>query len=363
MSNNVLTISKAEWTVAGAIPDPNQVYIKGNGPGGIDIPATKASVAGNSVFISGVAASTPFPANKTGYYNPFSIQWEVSFEGIAGTYHDAGTSENVIYVSLSDTGPSAVTLFRTTVHLACGRPGAVDADQAVANSWSMFTGRNVCKWNETSGKYDILLYYYRTGTSWTANGNGTTLHLLQNANQTGQCRCWASLMNEAMLVNGVANEKTEARATPVTLTPPGGSPITLDQAFLVKDWTFGTSTNPLPWTNYPYLFDFPGADFDMVPAHFNYGDLTNQNTLQGQNTAPPSEKFFGNHVFVKYRDSHSSVTYYDPSYGGTYANEADFQNKAIDAFGVPYQTDPITGHLQYLLKKPGVAVEVNFRPA
>lgn len=151
MSNNVLTISKAEWTVAGAIPDPNQVYIKGNGPGGIDIPATKASVAGNSVFISGVAASTPFPANKTGYYNPFSIQWEVSFEGIAGTYHDAGTSENVIYVSLSDTGPSAVTLFRTTVHLACGRPGAVDADQAVANSWSMFTGRNVCKWNETSG--------------------------------------------------------------------------------------------------------------------------------------------------------------------------------------------------------------------
>jgi len=364
MAKNILTIANAQWSVTGTIPDSNQVYIKGQGSGGINIPATKATVSGAVVSISNVAASTAFPANQTLFYNPFTVQWQVSFDGAGGTYYNAGTSQNMIYVALSDTGPTTVTLYRTMVHLACGTPGATNADQAVTNTWGRFTGRAVCKWNETSGAYDIPLYYYKKDTSWTDNGDGTTAHLLKNTKQTGQCRCWASIMHEALLVNGVANDKIQAVAKSVTLTPPSCPPVTFSQAFLVKDWTFGGPTNPLPWTGYPYLFDFPGSSFDMVPPPTGgvYGDLTNQNTLAGQNTSPPSEKFFGNHVFLKYTDSHSAVTYYDPSYGGTYTSEADFQAKAIDAYGVQYQTDPITGHLQYLLKKPGAAVEIVFGP-
>ncbi len=64
--------------------------------------------------------------------------------------------------------------------------------------------------------------------------------------------------------------------------------------------------------------------------------MTNKETLHGQNTTPPAEKVFIRHWIVKVQvnDGNEEINnnYYDPSYGVTYINEADFESKAVEGY-------------------------------
>ena len=68
----------------------------------------------------------------------------------------------------------------------------------------------------------------------------------------------------------------------------------------------------------------------------------------------PSEKVFSNHQFLLYNS-----LYYDPSYGVTYTNPADFQAKAVQAFVSDVQ-QPFPGQLTLLVKKRTVTTEIIF---
>lgn len=328
----------ATWTVIN--PTPGATYtVKGTGPmagaNQINFPPTVGTftAATNTLSISGVVATAPFQANIVRFFNTFNIAWQISVNG--GPYMAAGTSDNPVYVCLAGPGITVAGLpipFRTTCQLACSNEGATNADQAVLNTWALLSGpSNLKGWDEPSQTWSRALYYYRPGTNFGANGVGSAQALLTNANSTGQCSTWADLFYDAIRLNGAS-----AMYTTVTANAP-------TQVFLVRDWV------PNAWVGIT-TFTFNNAGADMVPVPVPnpavYGGFTNQNTLLGQNTAPsaPSEKVFGNHQFIQYTPARAasassgsgslgSAIYYDASYGVTYLNALDFQQKAVGGLG------------------------------
>lgn len=343
MAKNVLTIDTARWTVNGTIPDVNQVYIKGQGTGGINIPPTKANVSGGIVSISGAAASAAFPANRTQYYAPFSIQWQVSFNGSGGKYYNAGTSANVIYVSLSDEGPDTVPLYRTVVHLACSAPGAFNADHAVTRTWSLLGGggpKHFRGWNEATQSWTRPLYYYKSGTKAAENATNTAT-LLQSSNSSGECTAWSALVLHALKLNGVEAYFIYARSL-------------ISFGFVVRDWIFNPPSTPDFWK-----FLYAGEEYDMVPVPPGgvYGEMVNEISLYGQNSIPPSQKLFIMHRFIGYNNSLGNTVYLDPSYGVVYTGEADFQTY-LDGFWDYDGSD--MGRYQLKVVKPPVEVSVMF---
>lgn len=320
---------------------------RGKGPNGIDIPATAATLVTGTTKtfeIKNVVASKAFAVNQVKFYDKFEIQWEISTN--LGPWVSVGKSKNPIYVSLA--GSPNGKHYYTVVHLACSNDGATDADTAVTNSWALLSGpSNFLAWDESTNSFSRKLYYYREDHKPGDAGAGGVEKLLQNAKSNGQCSTWASLFREAIKLNNAAS--THIRAEP-------DHP---QQSFLVKDWTFPATVGGV-WN-----FQFPNASMEMhpEPANRKYGDLTNLDTEPGQNTAPPAQKVFINHQFVKYTAA-SGTTYYDPSYGLTYgganqaAAEKDFQDTAIDGFGKNLRQVGTNCYLT--VTRAGAATQVSF---
>jgi len=345
MSNNYLTIANAHWTLTGTVPDPNQVYIKGQGTGGFNIPPTKATVSGTDVSIGTVSSGTAFTANTTQYYSSFTIQWEVSFNGPSGTYQSAGTSANVIYVGLSDTGPAGTTLFRTVVHLACSNAGATNADEAVAKNWALFSDststnrhagpKGVNGWDETAQTWTRPLYYYqKTGADFRHFGQSaqnSVADLLGTAyGGSGQCGVWADLLAAVFAVNGVSSTVIDA-----TIIPSSGYTL-----FWVNNWTENDMTIDFNFPGKPGYFS---NDLMPNPAGGNYGAMSDATGAAGQHSPTPSEKCWGDHAFTQYK-----TLYYDPSYGFIHTGPADLQSNCIKCFGKSDGRSP-TGEYRYKL--------------
>jgi hypothetical protein len=283
------------------------------GEGNYPIPTTTNTIAGGAATTPAVESSAALP-NQVNFLNPLVIHWRLSLDNGA-SFLDAGYSTNPVYVTL--TNPITADLFHSAAHFACSRPGATDPTQAVANTWAQFVGpANITTWD---GK---RLYYYRDGFGWT-NSAVNTAALLSSANTTnawaghGQCGSFAWLFLDSIAANGAVGSFVGAESF-------------TREGFIVRDWLL--STNPASGVpTHPYLLtlvnepDSPG----MVPAPTNrvFGALTKQPTLHGQNTAPPSEEYFGRHFVVGY-----GGLYYDPSYGVTYTDAADFESKAIAGY-------------------------------
>ena len=293
----------------------DNITIYGAGP--LDFEFTNVTV-----FASGGLATYPAKnsigifTNYVDFWNPMAINWFVNVGASSNCY--AGSSFNMIYVCLTD--PSAVpTLYHTLVHLACAAGRATNASEAVSNSWSQLSGHNFTTWD---GK---KLYYYKDGEGW--NSPTYISQLLNTGN--GNCIAWRNLFRHALKVNGVNSDYIYIQAT------------SWRNYFIVGDWTFGTAsfTNTPP---YNWKLQFATTNVDMVPRPPGdvYGDLTSLTNIPGQNTAPPSEKVFGNHRMARYNG-----VYYDPSYGVTHASINSFVDAAIDGYAYRKDGDPTTNYV------------------
>ena len=114
---------------------------------------------------------------------------------------------------------------------------------------------------------------------------------------------------------------------------------------MVKNW--GTTVAPYnPYPGYSWVLnlygDWNGSYFGgMVPAGTSFGDMTNGTGEPGQNSTTPSEKVFGAHYFISVAANVAPANqgpYFDPSYGVWYANQTDFQNKAVAYYAFPEKT-------------------------
>lgn len=103
----------------------------------------------------------------------------------------------------------------------------------------------------------------------------------------------------------------------------------------------------------------------MVPRHADgvYGDLTNKPELRGQNTAPPSEKVFGNHMILKLDPNvcpPGKCPYFDPSYGVAYSGPADFEGNAVAGYARATSRVPDLG--RFVAKKIGGSPNISIVP-
>jgi hypothetical protein len=98
----------------------------------------------------------------------------------------------------------------------------------------------------------------------------------------------------------------------------------------------------------------------MVPDLFAYGDLTNVDGLPGQHTARPSEKVFDSHFVVKVGAAAGGQgPSFDPSYGVTYVNAADFEVKAVAGYLLRFTGEPVG---EYHVRQPNGTTNVALVP-
>lgn len=259
----------------------------------------------------------PFEAGKTNLYQPLTIKW--SYKS-GNKVVPIQTTTHTLYVTLRDR-LSGTKVYLTTLVLAVAGGGA-DSDQAAFNkTWDKFSAgnggpENVTNWN------DEPLAYYPAGQNFGSCALDEQM-LLRTGR--GQCGSFAHLLIRSIAINGLASDFVTVSAKN-------------SLAFMVKDWTFGKPSFPAA-PKFKWKIVFVNCPIDMVPPQPNgvYGDLTSLDTLEGQNSAPPSEKVFGLHFIVKFTnggatDCASDDCYFDPSYGVNYLNGDDFEKKAVDGY-------------------------------
>ncbi|RKZ44148.1 MAG: hypothetical protein DRR00_28650, partial [Candidatus Parabeggiatoa sp. nov. 3] len=286
------------------------------------------------------SANDPLAEKGTQFFNPLTINWRVKYKkaGIPKT-KDLGTSKHTIYVTLNkpDRGEFH-TLYLTSLHLATSNPGAKNKKQAVEKTWTLFKQKNLTTWNPNR-----RLYYYKQGYGF--NKSLTQLEpFLKSTHGSGQCGVFADLFRAALAVNGVHSKLVDVEPKTVLFRP------SFEERMLIKGWSFEQTPSFLKDETHKWklILNWEGNDnvgqplFGLVPPRTNhiYGDLTShQSYLEGQNTRPPSEKVFGQHIIVKVTDQEAiakglSTFYYDPSYGQAYHGEGrdaerDFESQAV----------------------------------
>ena len=296
---------------------------------GVTLPASGPTT------ITGVEMDTALP-NTTRYYENEPIFWRYkvgsNFENpFSITNHD-------IWVALQQPVPNR-KLYLTSIKLALRNGQENNVYGAFQQTWAGFAGpANIKTWDNSP------IYYYRTGfnTSLACGVSQDEAGILMAADAAGssQCTGLAAILEGALAVNGFKSELVHISH--------------VDGAFImVKKWNFGfPSMNlfgtglPVPLLGFRWRIDFGGPPSSMNPPPnpsqpTKFGDATNDASgIPGQNTLPPAEKIFGNHVYVlPHLVDNSSGTpvpvpasggpYFDPSYGVTYLNTADFVQKAV----------------------------------
>jgi hypothetical protein len=288
--------------------------------------------AANTATVMGLRADKPLTANLT-QNATLAITWSWT-DGMTTT--QLGTTSNQLYVTLAP--PTNTTLYLTDLTLGVANGGAMNQDQTIANTFALFSAKNVTTWDGRQ------LIYYPAGIGFRGCAAGPDAEMILlttgiggsggSPGAAGQCGSMAFLFVGALNANGITTNG--GTGDPLVTVDTGGTRF----AFLVKNWTFGNMSLKGIDANYPYrltvnLVAVSGGDFMVPPQPGNvYGDLTNMAGIAGQNNPTPSEKAFGLHFIVK-PDGRNA--YYDPSYGTTFTGTAAqaamaFQAAAVDGF-------------------------------
>jgi hypothetical protein len=320
--------------------------------GGVTIPAGGAPVQ------AAVTADTALPS-QTKLYDKMNITWRVGADGSPCSSQCAsiGASANQAYVTwaapIAPPGGSASDpILLTALYHAVSSGGATDQPTAISNTWARFAGpANINTWDGRP------LYYYPPGFGFVSCASNAAV-LLSSDHGHGQCNSFATLLMAAFAANGISSLDHEVLAKDAF-----GNKLKM----IVKDWSIANSSSGD--SEYPYklmLFsdDSGGGMYSPGSSSNQYGDLVSLPTLPGQHTTPPNEKVFGSHYIVSL--SPGVGPYYDPSYGVTYNDPADFQTKAIWGYALPVRpfpdTIPAMLELKAKLKQTGAAVTITILP-
>ena len=323
----------------------NKVFAKGTGPNGIEFEAQSLYFTGKKGNYAMKIAKTAFTANMVDYFAKFQIKWQVKI-GDTGAWQDAGTSENPMYVPLSQLDGCNLDdsrVFYSTIHYAC-KPamGLTDKTKITEKIWGTFVGLKVPRIDKPTKS--AMLYW---GTSnplipiSVCRGTQGLLHY-EDAN----CGEWAVFMQHCLAMHGFSDiclynidaklitDFDEIVAFETAFTAYFGLNATLvskDVVFLVKKW------------NVPNLKKFYYTGKKYIPVNPNYytnysGNLVlaNGNTVpvgdilgdKAQGISDP-EPLFTDHAVVTLANG----KIYDPSYGtGLFADILDWEFKSVDAY-------------------------------
>ena len=340
VSGTQVNVSKVVFTVTNPPQVNTTVFVTAsNATVGTTAPVQGTLMANAGTFTlqpaNGLVFPTAFAAMQTQFFdgsgklNPgFQIAWTYKLKN-AGPQQAAGTSTNTLYVTFAAANPASTPIYRTSLKLSIPKGGDTSMDMVFMSTWGSFStgasfpfGGGPTNVTNADGK---PLYYYQPGLGFgnicSANG------LLGNGDGNGQCGAWAQLFENALAINGVD----------------GWTHITVDTSddsdFMIYKWSdlAQGDGDPAGCDKDGVVIQFKAQWEEMVtsPGKNNtYCDyVSGQDGLSGQNSTPPSEKVFIRHFIVKYKIA-GQPCYYDPSYGKTSKNEADFQENAVYGFAV-----------------------------
>jgi len=310
-------------------PVPSGVVfsVRGDGPGGVDIPATIATLEGDILTLPATDATNSF-ANEVDLMNPMAIDWSVSYD-FGTNWNDAGISSNLLYVTWDD--PVQTNPIQTFLHVGCesadGESGTVGTndDEILDKLWAALQTKDIGRASDGFPLSYYGFYDVNSNETWdagidvdmnsTSNCTPTSAEaLITNAN--GQCHSWITFMNEVMeaqglaTVNGVTNKR-------VALVMKGGNP-----GFGVSSWA-KEGTNAFYW-----IVNFDAGIDGSNPTDPGPDQAADAVGVSGQGNSPNAPSSFQNHWLVKMNNE-----YYDPCYAiGPYTDLKDYEDAAFDGW-------------------------------
>ena len=311
---STLTVS-ASWGVNLRGLRRGPILARGFATGGLVVGPARAFRAGGRVVVAAARARAPFAA-VPGYDPDFTVRWQLSFNG-GRTWVGAGASDNPLYVSAGNPipDPNSGRLFLTVVDNAVRRSAGVAGQAAEVNAiWGAFVPLDLTRADGAP------LRYYATPDG---RNNVTVAKLLRDGD--GQCSTWAKLFLDMLLVDGIRE-----RGDYVLVSPKASAD------FLVKSYRF-TPGVPSGVEGYPYMNVAPQEVVDAAGRRYAFGGLdevtrpaTAPDMLPGQNNPNPAASVFWNHQVVRL-----DGTLYDPSYGVTAPDLADYAGRAVAGYAKP----------------------------
>jgi hypothetical protein len=348
---------------------------------------------GRTLTITNVAANQLLP-NTIRHITNLTLEWKLSLDG-GVEWIDAGKSESPVFVLLSDPKYSdpklGKTLYYTVVYLGCdfgwGLDNAAQLPDALmstplgngfasrAISTVKLDERGLPPGNDEENHQftSSPLRYYG---SWTTESK-TTADLLKT--KDGMCGAWARFFIDILAAQGAIGPNDKPY---ISLQPTARA-----EFFLVKNWSIPANPNPNPIPiatdlyipqsvvgnyvmqpndiqrgvirNYHYVnvsrpgdspltrwaVSAPGKAYQWAQPpmpQVTYVNQTKPNDPNNSQNNNNPQAILDNHAVVKI-----SNTYYDPSYGRTYASLGVIDDQLVDGFfqfrrvaGMPANTPP-----------------------
>lgn len=290
---------------------PSSVMVRGDGPDGIEFPATTLtpSVAGGFATLSYPrhSALRPFERGMVCSYEPFVVSWQVSFDG-GMRWSTVAESSCTIYLTLNqpvrDDPSAGYAQFESLFRISCrAANGATSDADVIAGVWSELADRVV------RTKSGDTLAYYRTKLSESEITTGGLL-----LTKSGMCFAWAHLLIDLLRVQGIQRPGCYVRLNSPQAVGSGPLVGMLMPTCLFLNPT-GGGINP----DFPYVAAFgPRGSLELIGP-----DVYTQPGVPAQGQPDPIS-IFHDHVLVLL-----DHVYYDPSYGRTYPSlDAFYDNLA-----------------------------------
>lgn len=296
---------------------PDSVLIRASGDDTLDLPAVTVPLtsAGSGVYTLTYPFSTAtkiFPAGVVGYYAPFHLAWQISFDKGA-TWTAVDTTRHTVYVTKYTPMPetSQFKYFQTVLDMSCRNAKGETTDTGIiSHCWQEFLDHVTLNY-----KGDSLCYYK------TLNTSNTSLPLLLR-NRNAQCYTFAQLFLALIKIQGISRTGNYVFIEPAYPTYSCGQV----NRFLVKNWKFNTKSDSVACPSFPYKNTYmPGFSSTGVYV-WSSADVTDLDGAPGQCSNNPAS-FFNNHQIVKLGGK-----YYDACYGLTFNSLADVKTAAFDGW-------------------------------
>jgi hypothetical protein len=297
---------------------PDYVWIKGLGPESIEFPSTKVAVgttSAHTITYPATAGSKVFTASVVRFFKPFTINWQISFDGT--TWKSIGASDNTLYVTKTtpQVASGSFKWYHTVFDISCRNAQTKSAETDIISSvWSEFTDHVVLNCDGDS------LFYYKI-----MNSPNVTLGALLKYHDA-ECYTFAQLFLSLIKIQGIVRTNNYIYIEADGSNACNGYSV---DRFLVKDWVFGTPTGScqdFPYENtYTTLLPSPYTSYKFTKA-----DVKDGAGIPGSCTKNPSS-FFNNHQISKI-----DGVYYDACYGVTFSKITDIKTAAFSGWSCRY---------------------------
>ena len=179
----------------GAISD-GTIYIKGDGPDGLEFPVVQDTLSGGAVTAE--LQSDILPDHVEFWdVSEFQVTWLYA-RSADGPWHEAGVSQNQLYVTLGL--PKTWPVYHTLIHLGCKNAQGESSESVVVDKiWHEFTDRDVRRMDTEQ------LRYWHEDMAEARN----TADLLLKMN--GDCEAWASIFIDILKIQNIPANLYEVR--------------------------------------------------------------------------------------------------------------------------------------------------------